>query len=474
MKPLPGLKTDFFFSASLRIFLIRFFPSLAATIVMILFSRKLSGEIYGTYQLYLTQALLLSAIGSAGIQALLITYPSSFVAHLVRSVTPRQYLIFGLWTLLLSIVFSLLQPVAAFSSVAAFIFLFAYILHTVAEAILTAYRRFNLLTGINLLYTVVFLWLHSLLLLDILTLSRLLLYLAFLSVIKAAVCIRMVRQYPAQKALEATTTPASVKKLWLHLGLNDVLQLVFKWVDKFVLGFFLSRELFAIYYNGSVDIPFLPLLLGAAANAVLIQMAMHREGATTPQTIQLIHHASRLLSSFVFPLFSLLVLYRYELFTVVFTHKYEAAVPVFLIATLILPLRAYSFTAILQHRHQGKTILAGSAGDLLLACMLMYPLYLILGLPGVALAFVLSTYAQAWFYLRATARVLQTNMLQLVPWKSWLIKALISGGLLLLLRLLTMHTLPDGGQLLSGIMTAMVLSVAFLVLEIRRAGKSLR
>jgi peptidoglycan biosynthesis protein MviN/MurJ (putative lipid II flippase) len=94
-------------------------------------------------------------------------------------------------------------------------------------------------------------------------------------------------------------------------------------------------------------------------------------------------------------------------------------------ATLVLPLRAYSFTTLLQRLHKGNIINIGAVGELALACLLMYPLYLYMGLPGVALSFVISTYLQAGYYLFFTGKYLSASPLSLIPIFNWCIKLII-------------------------------------------------
>src|SRR5690606_10351781 len=107
----------------------------------------------------------------------------------------------------------------------------------------------------------------------------------------------------------------------------------------------------------------------------------------------------RLLSCIAYPVFFFLFFFRSEFITVVFSEKYVEAIPIFLCSVLILPVRAYSNTTILQNYHQGRIINAGVLLDYIVALAVIYPLYLWLGLAGIALSFVVSTYVQVIFYL---------------------------------------------------------------------------
>jgi O-antigen/teichoic acid export membrane protein len=240
----------------------------------------------------------------------------------------------------------------------------------------------------------------------------------------------------------------AVRSLWFHTALNDVVQVLFRWVDKLALNFLLPAALFALYFNGTLDIPFLPLLLGAAGSTLLLHFG--EPARTEASRLALLRAAGELLGRLVFPLFFFLLFFRRELFGVAFAHRYDAAVPLFVVALLVVPLRAYNFTALLLHKGQGRLITTGALLDLALALALMYPLYRLLGLAGVALAFVLSTYVQAGYYLRHTTRLLGvpwSRLLPLRPWAGQLLGAALGLGLL---HALLVPWLPERNALLVG------------------------
>jgi O-antigen/teichoic acid export membrane protein len=169
-------------------------------------------------------------------------------------------------------------------------------------------------------------------------------------------------------------------------------------------------------------VPFLPILLGAVGGAALMQLSADK---AEDAPIVVVNKTARILSALVFPVFFFLVCFRYELFTVILTNRYEGSVPIFLMSMLVLPLRAYNFTVVLQNKHKGNLINKGALLDMVLACVLMYPLYLLLGLPGVALSFVVSTYLQAAYYLYHTSRVLDVKWHKLLPLTNWCTKLII-------------------------------------------------
>jgi O-antigen/teichoic acid export membrane protein len=419
-----------FFGNTLYIFLIRFFPALAGLLVMVLYARRLDESHYGIYQNFWVQYYILSTVACMGIHVFLLTYTPGVLVQLLRNMRPRIVVGILAWMILCGIVFAGLQQ-AVVPFFIPIIFLLVNSLVTIAESVLSVFRRFRLVAVINISYALAFVWLHEHALANgfegATAYRSLFLYISLLCLIRLLVygvmAFRSIRNtLPDGDAADLV----QVRSLWLHMGLYDMLQVIFRWIDKFFVSLLLTAAASAIYFNGSIDIPFLPLILGAAGSAGLMQLAGHRNDHAREQHAQYTAlHAGRILSCIVFPLFFFLLFFRYELFAVIFSNKYAGAVPVFLVSILSVPLRAYSFTTVLQHYHKGGIINTGAVLDLVLACVLMYPLYLLAGLPGVAFAFTITSYIQAGYYLHHTAKLLQVRWYSLLPLKNWLVKLIV-------------------------------------------------
>jgi len=420
-----------FVGNTLYIFLIRFFPALASLLVLVLYARQLNESGYGIYQNFWVQYYILSTVACAGVQVFILTYAPGVLAGWLRSMRPRIWIALLAWMMLCGCIFAWLQQgiVPFFIPV---LFLMVNCLVTIAESVLSVFRRFRLVAAVNVLYALLFVWLHEMALqkgLDTnkayvcLFLAICLLCLGRLIIYSFAVARQLRTVIPENTAAAGK---AQVRSLWLHMGLYDMLQVIFRWADKFFISVLLSSAASAVYFNGSVDIPFLPLILGAAGSAGLMQLASAAPDHTRElRARELVLHSGRVLSCIVFPLFFFLLFFRYELFAVVFKNRYEGAVPVFLVSILSVPLRAYSFTTVLQHYHKGRIINTGAVLDLMLACALMYPMYLLAGLPGVAFAFTITSYVQAGYYLYHTSQLLHISWWNLLPLKNWLVKLIV-------------------------------------------------
>lgn len=468
-----------FIGNSIFLFLTRFFPTLATLLVMIYFSHYLSFDLYGAYNNFWVRLYLISTIAALGIQNFLVTYSPSVVASLIKTLTLKHRLYYFGWICLMGMIFALLQNHAMIQELPLretvnsmrddsmlvwlpFCFFVVYVLGIVIESVLMVFKNRVVLVWVNVAYSIIFCWLHYLFVLQETTaMDTLFLYLLLLACGKLLVySIAYYRDMKGQ-AISQVANVNRIRNLWAHMAFYDVSQMVFRWVDKFVLGLVLSAGLFAVYFNGSVDIPFLPLLLGALGSSGLMQLSYdNREEAP----LQIQNKTGRILSCIVFPAFFFFLLFRYEFIELTFSVQYLEAVPIFLMSIMVLPLRAYKFTTILQHKHMGRIINIGAIMDMAIAGGLAYPLYLKMGLSGIALSFVISTYIQSAYYLYHTSKVLNVSIIKLIPLLNWAIKFIVFGLVFISFR----YLLPKGYTkeiiLISGIVfTLMVMSIAFLI-----------
>ncbi len=460
---------------SAYIFLIRLFPALAAFIALILFSRHMPPEFYGKYQTFWVQWQVLNTLACLGLPALIFTYPLAHITGLIRSLFLKRKFLLIACQMLCAIAFAWLQMHSGkglFPPVPCALFLLCSALTALAEAYLLPARIFRYVALVSGAYAMVFIAAHWLFIRQQINTEGLLLTLLLAGAVRLLLLLvkaRLVYQSTIKDA--PLVTLHSIRSLWFHLGVYDVVQMLFRWIDKLILGFLLAAPAFALYFNGTIDIPFLPLLLGAAGSALLMQL--NNQEAEDSARTALLKESGSLLSRIVFPVFLFLILFRYELFGVVFRHRYDTAVSLFLISAMVVPLRAYNFTSMLQYKGKGRIINAGALLDLAVALVLMYPLYRFFSLNGIAFAFVLSTWLQAGFYLRHTAKMLGVSWHQLLPWKAWLSQLIVFSVVLIGLYYTLAHYLNDAAVLFlgAGALAVMILLALLPVLLNKRISK---
>ncbi len=414
---------------SLYIFAAKFFPTLAIFVGYLYFSHELSAADYGQYQNFWIQLFFLSAIATVGFPVFILTYSPANALWILRKIVAKQYLVYTLFVALLALLFGYIQLMFNYNLLLTTIpFFMLYVGVVLADSLLIVFKSFRSLISINIGFAILFLALHFWKVQSQITFIIFLLPLTFLLLLRLVFCVFAIKNAIAKSKLLQTTLEENnwtqIRQLWLQLGIYDLIQVLFRWVDKFILSFVLVKSLFAVYTNATIEIAFLPLIFSAVSSAAVQHWAgQHAEKKELSQ-IQILHYSARILSAIIFPIFFFLLFFRNEFLITIFSERYISGVWIFVVAQLVLPLRAYPFTALLQSLHRGDIINKGAIIDFVLAMLLMYPLYLLFGLVGVALSFVLSTYWQAAYYLVQTAKLTQKPISVLVPIKMLLQKFL--------------------------------------------------
>lgn len=412
--------------SSIRIFIIRFFSTLASLITMVFFSHQLAPKYYGAYQNFWTQLTVASSIGCLGLGLLIFNFPADTLRHLIKRLKPLYYYSYFALLIAIGLIFTISHhagdQVGLSGAALSFFFFLAYTVCILLEAFLIMLRKFSLLTFSSIMYALAFVgsavytFYHGFelktfiaCLLPFLCLRTVLLLIPFYAFMKKSPESRIIK--PGFK---------SVQSLWMHLSFYDIITMLIIWLDKLIISLIATEETSAVYFNGSANIPFLPIVLSAVSSATLMQLT---QSSSPQEKARLMQQAGKVLSCAAYPLFFFLFFFRQEFVHTVFSGQYQASVPIFLCSILILPVRAYSNTIVLQNLQKGRIMNIGVILDFLVALALMYPLYQWIGLGGVALSFVISTYVQSLFYLYHSARLLQVSMLSLVPLKNWAFKA---------------------------------------------------
>jgi O-antigen/teichoic acid export membrane protein len=464
----PNNTTKSFTGNSLYIFAAKFFPALAFSIVWMVASKKIDPISYGLFQNFWTQLFVFSALGTIGFPVFILTYSPTKALGILKNIPKKSFFIYALFIGLMATGFGMLQQqnqtsIGPFASLT-FILFIALIL---CDSLLIAFKSYKAIICINMVYALLFCGIHFYNIMYGFDLKNLLVALIILCSARLSFCLYFIAKKWGVILLDSDSIAiaewASIKSLWLQLGINDVITVLFRWADKFILSLILAKELFAVYFNGSAEIPFLPILFSAVSSAAVQHWANNHVAQESQNKIPILHYSARILSSIMFPLFFFFIFFNEAFLTIVFSAKYVSAIGIFVCTQLVLPIRAYPFTALLQSEHRGDIINKGAMIDFVMACILMYPLYLLLGLPGVALSFVISTYWQAAYYLQQTAKLIKVPITDLVPFRILLRKFFTYGLLMAIVFLLAQNIFKDLGSIfIIGICSLIVLSVVSL------------
>lgn len=405
----------------LWLFLGRIMPLLSLIIITIIYSRQLSYDDYGTFQSVWIYANIVNVIISFGFSSVILSTNLSFFFSFLknnRRIITRLYI--ALWISGLTIFFFFAKNFNTHIKFLLIAFIIIQNIITVAETLLIKRRREKISFVINFFYSLLFFGWHLFILFSHYSLANLIAGISIISILKlVAILIVPV----INEKYEPVADEKDFMKHWGYLGMNEVLSVISKWIDKVFLLYLLTTSEFAVFFNGAFEIPLFGLLISVAGSLMLIEFSGNIQ--LKDKILGLFRESFSMLSAIVFPLFFFLLFFRNDIFSLVFKDKYNASIPIFAISIFILPLQINNYSVILQCFSQGKKIMAGSIIDIVIALILMISLYPLMGSRGIVLSIVISTYCQALYYLWHSAKILNINFFRLFPVQELVVKFLI-------------------------------------------------
>ncbi len=410
-------------SKLLPVFTGKLLPILFLTIIMILYSRKLSYNDYGQFQTVWIYSNIISVIISFGLSSILLSTNASYFSFFLKTYRFKLALFYICGAFVTFCIFYFTTRLFSFN---AKLLLIAFIVIqnvcNLTDSLLIKNNQLKMYIWLNFFYSLVFFGIHLYFFYQNFVLNKLILFIIFLSIVKA-VCIFFVTQ--KNIAIVVTTTTTKFISNWIFIGLNEIAGIFARWMDKMFLLYLLSSSEFAVFFNGAIEIPLFGILISAIENLMLTNISADIDNKQS--AISIFKESFKILALIAFPLFFFLLTMHNEAFAIIFNNKYNASIPVFLISIFIIPIRITHYGVILQCYGQSKKNMLGSLMDIGFSLLLMFILYPVLGTPGVALAIVISTYLQAWYYLWQSANIMQVKISTLVP-LLFLLKALVTTG----------------------------------------------
>ena len=430
-------------------------PVLILILITIIYSRKLSFDEYGKFQSVWMYANIINVIISFGISAIILSTPLNFLFSFLKNNVKRLSIFyFVLWVFGLTALFVFAKNLNLSLKFLLIVFIIIQNVTAVLETLLIKQHGEKAAFLINSFYSLLFLGWHLHVLSGNYSLSFLITGVCILSAFKMIAIILV----PTRKIFYEQTIYEQKHFLshWAYVGVNDSLGVISKWMDKFFLLYLLTASDFAIFFNGSFEIPLFGLLVSVTGSFLLIEISGNMQ--LTDKIIKLFKESFNMLSSIAFPLFFFLFFFREELFALAFKDKYNASLPIFAISIFILPLRINNYSVILQCFSQGKKILWGSVLDIIIALILMVSLYPAMGTKGIALAVVIATYCQVLFYLWYSAKILHTSIFHIVPLQKLGLKFLV-----MLLLYVGLSFILSGIELKSKLAIGFIFTVIIIV-----------
>lgn len=404
----------------MSLFIGKSFPVIVLFIVSIVYSRRLSYHNNGIFQSIWMYSNILNTMLAFGITTLILSSNTGAISGVIKRNKSIIIVFYVLLAVLLFSIFFIYEKDYEFSLKSlVVIFVIIQTLGTIYESFGIKQQHEQKVLFINLIYSAGFLIWHLFSLTKQYSFSWLVTGIIILSVFRLACLYYFFK--PEESKFSADDK--LILRHWGFVGINDAVGIFSRWFDKIILIYLLTPASFAVFFNGSFEIPLFALMVSVAGNISNVEIALNLGNPSA--IIKIYKTVFSFLSAIVFPLFLFCLFARHELYALLFDNKYNASVTVFLITSFILPLRINNYTSILQSYNKGSTILSGSLLDIAVMSVMILLLYPVWGINGVAVSVVAATYMQAGFYLLTTSKLLETSVLDLIPWRSVIVRFLL-------------------------------------------------
>jgi len=387
----------------------KLFSSLNLFLINIIFARALTKEMNGSYQQTMLVINLFSMLFLFGVPTSIyyflpnlgggrkkgFFYQSVLILSYLGVVTTIAAFFLSDW---LAVKFT--NPPLASLIRASCLYLLFVLAASFGDAILIAINRHTLMAGLSILFAVLHFTAVVMPVLFHMPIQSVFYLLGVVNlarfIVSFAVCRRLVSVEPP--AFSSSLLREQIIYI-LPLGLNSMIDVLSRGLDRILVSFLFTVKDLAVYQYGAQEIPFIGILIGSISAVVIPEISRIRHEGRWEEFATLFRNASVKTALILFPLFGFLMIFAPKIYLILYTESYLAAVPVFRIYLLMLPLRIISFQSILFALGKTRSVIVGAVFDLVANLTLSLILAARMGPVGVALGLVIATMGQVVFYV---------------------------------------------------------------------------
>ncbi len=187
---------------------------------------------------------------------------------------------------------------------------------------------------------------------------------------------------------------------------------------QYAVSHYFNAATFAIYSVGCLQIPLIDFLGAPASNVMMVHMSEEIRDGRGGGVITIWHETTRKLALVFYPLFGLLVITARDLITFLFTDKYAASIPIFMVWSTSILLATMQTDGVLRVYAKTRFIFAMNAFRLLIIAGLIYVCLSAFGLLGAVMVTILALGLGKGLALIRIKGLMKVRASQLLPWRS--------------------------------------------------------
>jgi O-antigen/teichoic acid export membrane protein len=204
-------------------------------------------------------------------------------------------------------------------------------------------------------------------------------------------------KFYSKEKLEITTEKRiarikDITKVSVPFALASVFNIISLQIDKLIVSLNSSPEVFAVYANGAIEVPFISVITGAIASVMVSHMSKEIDAGRKENAYYYFKKAATYSAFILFPVMILFLINAKPFMVLLYSSKYvDSSIP-FTIYLFFLPIRIVVFGSAYVAAGQSKLILKRAVIEMFLNVILSLILFKIIGVWGVAISSILVVY----------------------------------------------------------------------------------
>jgi O-antigen/teichoic acid export membrane protein len=232
----------------------------------------------------------------------------------------------------------------------------------------------------------------------------------------------------------------------LPFGLAILVEIVQYSLPQYVVAHLSTPATFAIFAVGCLSIPLVDFAASPTSDVMMVKMQQNLAAGRTHAVLGIWHDTTLKLALLFFPLVALVIVGAREIIVLLFTAKYAASVPIFMVWSLTILLTTFQLDGVLRVFAQTRLLLALNLMRLAIIGGLIKWSLSTFSLVGPVVVIVLATLAFKAGALIRMRSLLQVGVSELLPWRNLAALLAASAGAgavgFAVKSLMAAHTLP--------------------------------
>ena len=181
-------------------------------------------------------------------------------------------------------------------------------------------------------------------------------------------------------------------KYCVPLGLSAMLGTISVQLDQVIVSSMCSPEQYAVYANGTMEIPIIGMITGSIASIILVEMRKSVVEGNTHSALEMFRKAALRSSPILIPVMIFLLCMAKPFIEVIYSSKYVDSIDTFRIYLLMLPARIVYYSSALLAFGLTRVVLFRSALSLMFNAILSIILVHFFGYFGAIISFIIVLY----------------------------------------------------------------------------------